>query len=453
MAIVFCGALFSRAETFSLTGTVTEAENGAGIAGVKVGLAVEKNLSTTTDTNGAFTIGGATSIQAQPRQSNPMHFAVRGNAIVFSPPRQTMTGTVDVFSSSGKRIASSPITHPSTGKRSVTLPEFGSGISILRISVNGETSMSTFVNLGKDLFLKNDIPTIRSAGGFTLKRQASTGIVDTLVAEKQGYATAKVGIDGYNKQNVAIRLKTSGSGQFCMREDLQAMVDDYIEAQSAGDPAKMPLAADAKYFQNQKSITAQQCICNIALPIAFHRDFLDVDSCRTFSEVIVTEGGHPYVLAMRLKCDGKKISELNAIVTDKGDWLFNAPKYLTQSSQEEHWDTLPLLQRPERQLLIDASNVYLDYIGDQTVDTVAWGSPCYRIEGGGVYVTPCSDNINGLHVNIPNRAYLIDAAMGTINIFCFFGNAPDSHIIRFEEGKIRYVHTLTACGDVSGACW
>ncbi len=37
--------------------------------------------------------------------------------------------------------------------------------------------------------------------------------------------------------------------------------------------------------------------------------------------------------------------------------------------------------------------------------------------------------------------------MGTVNIFCRFGNppgVPDSHTFRVVNGKLRYVHTLTA---------
>jgi hypothetical protein len=47
---------------------------------------------------------------------------------------------------------------------------------------------------------------------------------------------------------------------------------------------------------------------------------------------------------------------------------------------------------------------------------------------------------------ILNRSYVVDVEMGTVNIFCRFGNppgAPDSHTFRLVNGKLRYVHTLT----------
>ena len=47
---------------------------------------------------------------------------------------------------------------------------------------------------------------------------------------------------------------------------------------------------------------------------------------------------------------------------------------------------------------------------------------------------------------IVGRSYVVDVDMGTVNIFCRFGNppgAPDSHTFRLVNGKLRYVHTLT----------
>ncbi len=452
IAAVLCSIVTIDAATVSLSGTVREAGSVAGIPGVKVGLTLLKDLSTTTDADGVFTISGPTSILSQTRRSRSHQFIIRNNTIVFSPTCQIVTGKADVFSSSGKRSASIRFNDLSTGKGSMTLSGISSGVNIIHIVINGESYTQTLVSLGKDLFMNNSVPDNSSAGNFTLSKRMTSGMVDTLVAEKEGYVTARVGIEAYDRQNIEIPLEKSAAAGVCTREALQTLVDSYIEAQNAGDPAKMPLAPDVKYFQNQKSIPAEKSICATALPIAFHRDFFDVDSCRTFSEVIVTEGGHPYVFVTRLKCDNGRISEVNAIVTDKGDWIFNAAKYLTKSSVDEKWDTLPVDQRCDRRTLIDIGNIYLDYLEDYSVDTVPWGSPCYRLEGGQGYIS-CSEGIKGLDVTVPNRTFVVDLDMGTINAFCFFGNGPDSHILRVANKKIIYVHTLTACGDVTGECF
>ena len=48
-------------------------------------------------------------------------------------------------------------------------------------------------------------------------------------------------------------------------------------------------------------------------------------------------------------------------------------------------------------------------------------------------------------VNIVNRRFIVDPALGTVQVFCTFGvsGPADSHLFRVENGKLRYVHTVT----------
>jgi hypothetical protein len=48
-----------------------------------------------------------------------------------------------------------------------------------------------------------------------------------------------------------------------------------------------------------------------------------------------------------------------------------------------------------------------------------------------------------------DRRYVIDEAMGSVNVLWVFqtmANAPDSHELRLEGGRLRYVHTMTGWG-------
>ncbi len=164
----------------------------------------------------------------------------------------------------------------------------------------------------------------------------------------------------------------------CTRATLQAVVDSYLAAQGAGNLSKAPLASQVKYSENMTDIKKDQGLWNIPLPIAFHRSLLDVDSCRTFTEVIVT-GDNPYVLGTRLKVEDGKISEIDSLITKKGDWLFNADNYLKYSKAED-WRVLSANERIGRQALINAGNAYFDHFSDRTVE-VPFGTPCARLEG------------------------------------------------------------------------
>jgi len=238
----------------------------------------------------------------------------------------------------------------------------------------------------------------------------------------------------------------------CTRDLLQTAVDSYLSAQRSGDISKMLLAPEVKYFENMEEVGMEEGLWNTPLPIAHHRSFLDVDACMAFTEVIVTEGGHPYVLGTRLKVDNGKISEINSLVSDEGDWLFNADNYLKYSTAEE-WRMLNPEERVDRQTLIDAGNAYFDHFSDNTVE-IPFGVPCARLEGG-IYTTEDFDDPNAScdigfpedgTLPITDRSYVVDVDMGTVNFFVRFGNppgAPDSHTFRLVNGKIRYVHTIT----------
>jgi hypothetical protein len=237
----------------------------------------------------------------------------------------------------------------------------------------------------------------------------------------------------------------------CTRSLLQAAADSYIAAQTAGDLSKMSLASKVKCVENMKEITKEQGLWNTALPIAFHRSIYDVGRCKTFTEVIVTEGGHPYVLGTRLTVKDGKVSEIDSLVTDQGDWAFNAQDYLKYSKAED-WPVLPVDDRISRQDLIDAGNQYFDFVFMDKGIRPPWGTPCARLEGG-AYTNPKNENRDTCQIDGPlgslfmvNRTYVVDEEMGAVNIFCRFADntgMPDSHTFRLVRGKYRWIHTLS----------
>lgn len=236
----------------------------------------------------------------------------------------------------------------------------------------------------------------------------------------------------------------------CTRQSLQTAVDSYIAAQKAGDASKMAFADKVKYLENMNEVAPDKGTWNTALPISLSRSFLDKDRCRTFSEVIVTDGSHQYVIGTRLSVDNGKITAIDSLVSDKGDWLFNANAYLKYSSKED-WSA-PKGSRASMQELINAANSYLDLFSDKLVKT-PWGIPCARLEGGaytnrdGKPNATCEVGIPPGVLYIVNRDYVVDEEQGVINVYCRFGNSttgmPDSHTFRLVNGKISNVHTIS----------
>jgi hypothetical protein len=208
------------------------------------------------------------------------------------------------------------------------------------------------------------------------------------------------------------------------------------------------------YWENHALADINSGLIKTAMTIDHHRSLIDPSTCQTFTEVIVTNKEKPHVLGTRLRVNRDKIADIEIVWTTTGYWLFNADAYLKWSSSEK-WDVIPANQRDTRDTLIAAANAYLDAFLEGKKDLVPWGYPCNRTEGGahtgnGSPMDSCDVGVPS-GVNISNRRFIVDPTIGSVVVFCTFGagspgggsGAPDTHLFRVENGKLRYVHTLT----------
>ena len=240
----------------------------------------------------------------------------------------------------------------------------------------------------------------------------------------------------------------------CVRGGLQRAVNLYIEAQTKGDVSGLPLATGLGYVENMTPVAIDSGVIKTPMKIDHHFSLLDESTCQTFTEVVVTDAAKPYVLGTRMRVNHDKIAEIEIVWTTTGYWLFNAENYLKYSSSED-WGPIPAERRDTRATLVAAANAYLDAFLEGKIDRVPWGFPCVRVEGG-MYTgkgTPADSCEVGVPsgVNIANRHFVVDEVLGSVVAFCTFGaggpnggsGAPDTHLFRVENGKLRYVHTLT----------
>src|SRR5215471_7228002 len=260
----------------------------------------------------------------------------------------------------------------------------------------------------------------------------------------------------------AVVAPTSGFAQIsCSRDGLQRAVDLYIAAQTKGDTSGLPLPMGLGYFENHVAADINTGLIKTAMKIDHQRSLLDTSTCQTFTEVIVTDKEKPYVLGTRLRVNRDKIAEIEILWTTTGYWLFNADAYLKYATTEK-WDVIPIGQRDTRATLVAAANAYLDAFLEGKKDLVPWGYPCNRTEGGmrtgkGAPDDSCDVGVPS-GVNIANRHFVVDETIGAVVAFCTFGaggpnggsGSPDTHLFRVENGKLKYVHTLTHLLQANG---
>lgn len=253
----------------------------------------------------------------------------------------------------------------------------------------------------------------------------------------------------------AMLAPTIGSAQIsCTRGGLQRAVDLYIAAQTSGDTSGLPLPRGVGYMENAEPADISDGLINTPMKIGHYFSLLDTATCQTFTEVIVTDEKSPYVLGTRLRVNHDKIAEIEILWTTAGYWLFNADAYLQYSSTED-WDPISADERDTRNTLVAAANAYLDAFLEGRIDMVPWGFPCVRTEGGAHTGTGAPDDSCEVGVpsgvNIANRRFVVDEVIGSVVVYCTFGagspnggsGSADTHLFRVEDGKLRYVHTLT----------
>ncbi|KAI0161297.1 hypothetical protein GGR57DRAFT_518471 [Xylariaceae sp. FL1272] len=246
----------------------------------------------------------------------------------------------------------------------------------------------------------------------------------------------------------------------CNRTALLEFADAYVSSHETGQVGNLDNIADNfTYIENNKTSEITSGIFFNAFVIDHRHTISDVVECATYTELIITHNvsgaATPHVIGTQIRHNSEDMScyLIDLIVSSPGSWLFNASQTLYWA-QRENWTLIDEAQRDSREALKAAADAYLDMWSDATAESrVPWGTPCARLEGSaytgtGSQTDSCKPGIPTNHNQAPNdyRRYVIDETYGSIDVLCIFEhlqNAPDSHEFRMENGKLRYIHTIT----------
>ena len=236
----------------------------------------------------------------------------------------------------------------------------------------------------------------------------------------------------------------------CDRATLQSLADKYVQAQNEGFPLRIPMGEWSVYTENGALSTMSQGVLSTELKVAWHRALLDEKQCKVYLEMIAPDAAHPHVIAVQFSGFGGNGSNFYVIATKPGDWLFDA-NYTLKYAQREDWSEIPPDKRMTPEALKAAADAYLDYFKDKSKQ-VPWGTPCERLEGSaytgkGLPTDSCNVGVPQ-NIDMTDRQYVIDPTIGAVDVMLKMGphQRPDSHVFRIENGKIRFIHTVTNCG-------
>ena len=255
-------------------------------------------------------------------------------------------------------------------------------------------------------------------------------------------------------------LAVSVQAQGCTRDGLKAMVADYFKAVQTHDVSGLPTAATVRVTENGQVVPLGDGFFKSGGDVLLERDLIDTQRCGTATVAVTNEtvdGAQTMaVMALRLKVNEGKITEIETIVTREAEEKrFYNPKELL-STKDQDWTTpLPPDKRLTREYMNDGANKYFDaFVKDPTV-LPPFATPCHRWEGG-THTTPTGNcSPKGLVLTHTRRRFEVtDLELGETAVFINFAGAlPDVHVFKYNaEGQVYLINAVFG-GRNPGEIW
>jgi len=169
----------------------------------------------------------------------------------------------------------------------------------------------------------------------------------------------------------------------CDRACLDGFVDRYLDALAANDPSRLPVTQTVKFTEDGQRLKLGDGLWNTATGKGTYKFYMeDVEAGQVGFFGSMREAGQPIILALRLKIEGQKISEIETIVTRDVSDAQNLEK--RGHTDPLFTQTLPPAERLSRADLVKVANMY--FSGMQLNDgkgDYPFTDDCDRVENGG----------------------------------------------------------------------
>jgi hypothetical protein len=301
-------------------------------------------------------------------------------------------------------------------------------------------------------------------------------------------------------------LSTPVQAQNCTRDGLKAVIASYFKAVETHNMSALATAPNLRITQNGAEIKPGEGFFKTGGKSQFQRSLIDTERCGTLTQAIIDEtpdpnapapagrggagargaaaprggqrgtapvpevaaaprgappaapaangGPGPVILAVRLKVDNGKVSEIETIVNRQGE-LFFSPEGVLETRNQDWESILPVAQRSTREYMNDAANKYFEGFSQDPKVEAPFATPCDRWEGG-VSTTTATHNCSpkGFVMTHTHRRFPVtDLEAGITAGFVNFNQSlPDVHIFKIKNGKIDWIQAVFG-GNAPGAIW
>lgn len=241
---------------------------------------------------------------------------------------------------------------------------------------------------------------------------------------------------------------------------MKSTVEAYFKALSSHDPAGLALAENVKFTENGKAMQLGDGLWKSAGAVKYSHSALDTEVCQSASQAVVPEGNMDIPLALRIKLQNQKITEIETIAVRPGDYQVSGSAFpsntaaLANSADTVKWEEpVPANQRNERAEISGWMDKYFRMFPRGVCNTV---SSCKRIENGGgsfncsAGASCAAGQPSGSSAMTP-RLILVDVETGVGVGFTMFQGNTDMHMFKMYGDQVYGVSAIL--GAASGSGW
>ncbi len=248
---------------------------------------------------------------------------------------------------------------------------------------------------------------------------------------------------------LSVSAHAQTQAQSCTRDNLKATVANYFKAVETHTMSALPTAANVRITENAAEIKPGEGFFKTSGKAQLQRTIVDTGKCSTLTQAVVDETGKtsPVLMAVRLKSDGGKVSEIETVIARTGDFAFKPQGVLDTKDQD--WETLmPAANRRSREFMNGHADKYYEMFTDHKVDP-GFATPCNRWENGTLTTAKGDCSWNGAVMTHPRRRFPVtDVELGVAAaITNFRDDWLDVHIFKFnKDGKIALIQAVDGPG-------
>jgi hypothetical protein len=265
-----------------------------------------------------------------------------------------------------------------------------------------------------------------------------------------------------------------GAAQDCDRACLKDMLDRYLSAVIKHDPSAAPLMVGFRQTENAVAVRLDTGVWKSVTGLGkLQRRYFDPVSGQAAYFGVVEEGDRSAIVTVRVKVDGRRVSEAEWYLARQGDPGLNGPaqpgqpagnffdpENLAKSPPPER--TLPKASRLPRESLIGITNSYFDGITSHDGSVILAHPGCARTEngttvtgragrGGATGVSDCTSGLETINIQMvaARRFPVVDEEAGVVLALAVFVRKPGTTTRRnvfsewfvIEDQKIRSIYS------------